>query len=621
MADANRSHQRTGIFDLFTHDKGAGLNTESDNESDFDLPSGDDDSDYHLSDDAASDEGSNSDGDTDNCQIQDGGAHGQVGNQQNDHQNRGNNWNVVQPPEVIDRSNIPEFTVRHVGPKNSPQRNSDPIAYFSLFFDDDMFIHIVRETNKYANFFLNDDNIVEWIENHPTSRFKKWPENGIGVVDMKKFLGLSINMGLIRKSKLASYWTVSKPSQLTPYFNLVMSQNFFLLLSRMFHVNDSTKEPRRGEPDYDPWYKVRPVLDRLNHAFKKFYVPTREISIDESMIGMKNRCVFIQYMPNKRHARFGIKKFELCDTNGYVCHVELYAGKDLDVNYDDGQAHGVVMKLIDVCNLFNKGYHLFTDNFYTKPKLADDLFEQKTLLTGTVRSNSKGLPANIAGAGLGVGETLYARCDNILAVRFREKKSQKKPVILLSTYHVAENLEKEIRGKLKSKPAMVFHYNQHMGGVDISDKKVCHIAAERPTHRFWIKIFRNLLDIAILNAYEVYKLNTDKDKILDKHDFVVSIVETLCGATVNQGAENIPLRAHVVQHRLVLLEDRKERDCVVCSNRYGGGTRKRSRHWCPGCGVGCHERCEIELEHYRRPARVGRKRRAAAEADGGDGDH
>lgn len=151
--------------------------------------------------------------------------------------------------------------------------------------------------------------------------------------------------------------------------------------------------------------------------------------------------------------------------------------------------------------------------------------------------------------------------------------------------------------------------------MDLSDKNVCHIAAERPTHRYWVKIFRNLMDIAILNAYEVYKLNTDKEKLLDKHDFVVSVVESLCGAT-NHDQPTQSARPYIPQHCLKLLDGRKERDCVLCSDRYSGGTRKRSRHWCPGCGVGCHKKCEPNLEHYKRQARAGRKRRSPQRGDG-----
>ena len=87
------------------------------------------------------------------------------------------------------------------------------------------------------------------------------------------------------------------------------------------------------------------------------------------MVGMKNRVVYLQYMPNKRHARFGIKKFQLCDDNGFVIHIEIYAGKDFDVHDDegDGQAVAVVKRLMADGQVLNKGFNVFTDNFYPTP--------------------------------------------------------------------------------------------------------------------------------------------------------------------------------------------------------------------------------------------------------------
>lgn len=73
-----------------------------------------------------------------------------------------------------------------------------------------------------------------------------------------------------------------------------------------------------------------------------------------------------------------------------------------------------------------------------------------------------------------------------------------------------------------------------MGGVDLSDKKVSHIAAERSTRRYWVKIFRNLLDIAVLNSYEIYKLSTPVALQMSKYDFVVAIIESLCSAQDQQ---------------------------------------------------------------------------------------
>ena len=70
---------------------------------------------------------------------------------------------------------------------------------------------------------------------------------------------------------------------------------------------------------------------------------------------MKNRVIYLQYLPNKRHSRFGIKKFELCDAlSGYVLHVELYEGKDFTIRSDMGQAHAVVVDLLSKVDLLNK---------------------------------------------------------------------------------------------------------------------------------------------------------------------------------------------------------------------------------------------------------------------------
>ena len=152
---------------------------------------------------------------------------------------------------------------------------------------------------------------------------------------------------------------------------------------------------------------------------KKHYVAPQYLSIDESIVGTKNRVIVIQYMPNKRHSRFGIKKFELCDSmTGYVMHVELYAGKDFPIRSDMGQAHGVVMDLMRNANVLDEGYHLFMDNFYTKPALTEILLGAGTLLTGTVRGNSKGLPP--LQTKMNVGEMLSYRRQGILLVAFRE---------------------------------------------------------------------------------------------------------------------------------------------------------------------------------------------------------
>jgi len=104
----------------------------------------------------------------------------------------------------------------------------------------------------------------------------------------------------------------------------VMSYDRYVLLKRFLHITPNNAIIPRGEPAHDPWHKIRPMLDHLNNKLKKHYVSTVNISIDESMIGMKNRHIYIQYLPNKRQCRFGIKKFEVCKAHtGYV-HMFTY---------------------------------------------------------------------------------------------------------------------------------------------------------------------------------------------------------------------------------------------------------------------------------------------------------
>lgn len=567
------------IFDVFQ-------GNESDSDDDFDIP--------HVSDDSGSSSSSEDEGED-------------------------TIWRSVEMDSERDRQRFdPAFTVRNSNmPRNLGDGVRKPIDYFSLFFSEPVLMQIVRYTNLYAAHFLSQPQITEWIEAHPSSRYRHWKD--VTLEDIKAYLAILLNMGITKRNIVSTYWSTRK-SQKIDFYGGVMAYNKFVLISRMLHVSDVVNEKPRGDPDFDPWAKVRPILSQINETFKYFYTPSQNISIDESMIGMKNRCAYIQFMPNKRHARFGVKKFELCDSNGYVYHVELYAGKDFDVTHDEGQAFAVVKQLMEVSNLLQKGYRLFTDNFYTKVKLAEFLLENNTILCGTIRSNSKDLPPNMTQK-LAVGQTRYWRKNELLAISFREKKSQRKNVLVLTTGHNSENITKQIRGKVVNKPAAILDYNSYMGGVDLSDKKVYHLAAERPTRRYWKKNFQNFIDMSIVNAHILYNLRNPDNK-MHREKFVIEILEMLCNydPTPTPGEQPAGFVARVAEHRLVLLDGKKEWRCYVCSEPK---KRRRSRHYCPACNVGCHERCEPQLQHQTglgntpKRKRTGRGRR---DSDGVDSD-
>ena len=65
---------------------------------------------------------------------------------------------------------------------------------------------------------------------------------------------------------------------------------------------------KRGEVGYDKLYKLHPFLDAIVANFKQHYIPSRELSIDESMIRFKGRIGFVQYNP-KKPIKWGLKVF------------------------------------------------------------------------------------------------------------------------------------------------------------------------------------------------------------------------------------------------------------------------------------------------------------------------
>ena len=65
-------------------------------------------------------------------------------------------------------------------------------------------------------------------------------------------------------------------------------------------------------------------------------------------------------------------------------------GKDRDSDPEKGLAHNVVTSLVS--GLERKGYHIYTDNFYSSPELFSELHDQGFEACGTVRVNRVSIP-------------------------------------------------------------------------------------------------------------------------------------------------------------------------------------------------------------------------------------
>jgi hypothetical protein len=205
----------------------------------------------------------------------------------------------------------------------------------------------------------------------------------------------------------------------------------------------------------------------------------------------------------------------------------VYTGAGFDPNPDDdedvraeGQTYNVVVGLMRECDLLGKGHTVYTDNYYTSPRLFDFLTSQNTNGVGTVRTKRKEMPKALQGAKLTVGQVVFRHRQNLLAIKWKDKKD----VALLSTKHGATmSLTTSCRPTptQKLKPTVIMDYNSHMGGVDLNDQLLQYYAMSRKTMKWWKKLFFHLFNMCTANAYIIWKMYSPKK--MTHHDFLVQL--------------------------------------------------------------------------------------------------
>jgi len=114
--------------------------------------------------------------------------------------------------------------------------------------------------------------------------------------------------------------------------------------------------------------------------------------VDEVIVKFKGRVIFRQYIPKKRK-HFSIKIYKLCVESGYTNDMRVYLGRDSHSATDDMTAtHATVRHLTS--RVEGLGHKIFMDNFFSSPRLFDDLDEHKINSCGTVWPNRKNMPCD-----------------------------------------------------------------------------------------------------------------------------------------------------------------------------------------------------------------------------------
>lgn len=397
----------------------------------------------------------------------------------------------------------------NVGP-NIPDCLETPLDFFLHLFTENLLDTIVFQTNLYS-VQKHDRNLT------PTT-----------VEEIKCFLGINLLMGVKKLPSYRDFW--SSRFELRDHFiSSCMSRDRFGWLLSHLHLNDSLLQPKRGDDNYDKLYKVRPMLNELSASYKSSYLPSRQQSIDESMIRFKGRSSLRQYMPMKPIKR-GYKVWVRVDNSGYVLQFQIYTGKIKDIR-EQNLGSRVIKDLTR--DLIGKCYEIYFDNYFNSVELQRDLLKEKIYACGTARKDRLGIPDDFkTNKKMKRGDSNWrVNEDGILALQWMDKK----PILFLSNFHNPIDEETVTRKQKDGTKAdvkcqtLVKDYNRHMGYVDKSDMLKSCYELDRKSKKWWHRIFFHFVDLTLVNSFILFKHQAEGPTISLK-EFKIAVATGLIGA-------------------------------------------------------------------------------------------
>ncbi|XP_063227539.1 piggyBac transposable element-derived protein 4-like [Bacillus rossius redtenbacheri] len=506
---------------------------------------------------------------------------------------------VVQSNEEIWSQNVPQFyeSLPDFSVPVQPRIQSldlvecsSPGEFFCAIFDNELFEHLVSQTNTYAK----QKQLVHWTP--------------CCVEEMKAVFGVLLLMAVHVLPSLDHYWSSDPLFRVESICQTMTCKRFKKILEAL-HCNDNTKAKKRGEEGYDKLYKIRPVFSVLRSKFVALYTPSSCHSIDECMILFKGRSCMKQYMPLKPIKR-GYKVWARCDPlTGFMSDFDFYTGKGTEVHEQAlGSTLGsrVVTKLCSSLFGSQQPTLIVFDNFFTSVELLEILYQKNLSAVGTVRQNRRDLPPLLKKKNkLAKGEHVYSVKAFVCAIQWKDNRH----VNILSSAHNPQDIVEVKRTQndgtrtLVKCPKAVRDYTMYMRGVDRFDQIRATYTVSRRSRKWWHRIFYFLVDAALVNSFILYTLSGDRGQISCKHlDYHISVAKHLIGNFSSRKRKG-PISANYLKKRFhkdgkplgVPLETRFSnvgvhlpvelasfRRCRLCSS---SKHEKRTRVGCSQCDV------------------------------------
>ncbi len=142
----------------------------------------------------------------------------------------------------------------------------NPIDCYRHFITDEIIDLMVRETNRYAEQYLEVHEISR------RSKHRQWKPTTHE--EMLKFFGIIIEMGLVQMPQLNHYWSSSQLYGLEIIRSAMPTERFELLLTFWHFSNSNNRNSKQ-----DRLFKLKPLSDLLKERFSSVYIRDAPIPI------------------------------------------------------------------------------------------------------------------------------------------------------------------------------------------------------------------------------------------------------------------------------------------------------------------------------------------------------
>ena len=461
---------------------------------------------------------------------------------------------------------------------------SEPIDFFHLIFDESMIEEIATATNKYYFSHL----LKTKTKYSPKSHRKKWSD--VRPIEIKKFIGLLYYMGLVKMPNVRDHWATD-PLTDTPVVRKVMTRDRYVQICKNFRMLD---EEKAGYDD--PLRKIRNFVDKVIENSRKHYIPSKNISLDESMIRFKGRHKFKVYMLRKP-TKHGFKAYVVAESStGFCLSWEMHS-------FTEENPFCLRKTLARLLTPFaDRGFTVYMDRYYTSPSLLTELSKFNIKACGTV------LPGRLK-----LSETIQEeiRCIPPLGYKYFNYEGLTlavwrdglRHVYILSTFHDAtivhglrrlrkkerKNVPKSVAVQSIVLPKLVVDYNLYMGGVDRLDQKMTYDSNTHSHMKWQNRVFYYFLDLIMVNAYVIYKTKHLKEKLplLTAKHFRTEIIRKLFNVSVVAKSEKVNRKNELTQkisgcYLMPIVENTPE-EKKYCEHCLSKGRHVKTASMCGAC--------------------------------------